>query len=75
MKLECQSGSEEFPYGVSIRDYNFGSSINGISYEEVCMWCYEQFGYEYATNRYRIYLTTWFFKHEADRTFFIMRWS
>lgn len=74
MKLECQRGTALFPYGVVVIDPDFGTN-NGPSYDEVCNWCNNQFGYAYETNRYRIFVNNWFFKHEADRTFFIMRWS
>jgi hypothetical protein len=68
MKLQCQRGTSEFPYCVYIEDSVVGNT-------EIHQWCVVNFGKEYATTRYRNFLTYWFFRDEQDRTLFILRWS
>lgn len=67
-----------FPEGQSVTDLILGwhkiefDSING--YDEVRIWCYEQFGPEYQRWRH-IFESSIFFRDEKDAVLFSLRWS
>lgn len=66
-----------YEYGVAIRLGAFESGVGTIS--EMRDWCNNTYGPkpygEYYGNRWMVSNNTFWFKHEKDRTMFLMRWS
>ena len=54
-----------------IKQYFPSWQYNGAApFEEVLLWCEDHFGYDWIWNFETIY-----FKHERDRTAFLLRWA
>jgi hypothetical protein len=64
MKLICSRGTTNYPYQV----------LCTIT-QDVVDWCEEQFGHQYDSERYRFHYNSFFFADEADRSWFVLRWS
>jgi hypothetical protein len=45
------------------------------NYDEVRIWCYEQFGPEHYGRWRHVFESSIFFRDERDATMFILRWS
>jgi hypothetical protein len=72
MKIEPFNAGIAFKFGVSVRhDEAYNYDARQLKNMELYNWCLEQFGNRKFTKSFN----TFYFNTEAQRNWFIMRWS